>query len=92
MAEEENRLFEEYVAYKHECKKQYKFGLISEKEYCEATNIAYKKYENNLNFGLYDFGNKFLKETFGKNPNEITIDDIIQFAEGKHIRRNFNHF
>ena len=92
MAEEEDRLFEEYVASKHEFKKQYKFGLISEKEYQEAINVANKKYDANLNPDLYDLGNKFLKETFEKNPNEITIDDIIRFAEGKHIRRNSNHF
>ena len=92
MAEESDRLFEEYVAYKHECNKKYKFGLISEIEYLEATNMAYQKYEANLNLDLYDFGNKFLKETFGSNPNEITIDDIIRFAEGKHISRNITHF
>lgn len=92
MVEEEDRLFDEYIASKHEYKKKYKFGLISEKEYREAINIANKNYESNSNLGLFDFGDKFLKETFGKNPNEITIDDIIMFAEGKHIRRNFNHF
>ena len=92
ISDEHDRQFNEYIAEKQELKKKYKYGIISEKEYREAINVANKKYDANLNSDLYDLGNKFLKETFEKNPNEITIDDIIRFAEGKHIRRNFNHF
>ena len=92
LADEEERQFKEYTAQKQEIKKKYKFGIISENEYREALSNADKKYESGSNLKLYELSDKFLKKTFGMNPNEITVDDIIRFAEGKPIRRNFNHF
>ena len=91
-ADERDRKFNEYIKQKQELKKKYKFREISAEEYHKATYYAYEQYKSDIDNSLYDLSDKFLNETFGKNPNEITVDDLIRFAEKQPIRRNFRHF
>lgn len=76
-----------YVKRHKELKKQLHNGTL-EGDYHVLLAEASREYKAHK-VEQSDLLNKFLHTTFGKNPNNITPTDVIRYASGKPLNRNF---
>ena len=44
------------------------------------------KKQKELHRGLIEMADEFMKNAFEKNPNEISLDDVLRFAKGKPLK------
>lgn len=86
LEQEYNMEYEGFVNERRKLRERLKEGL-SEEEYRKLLNTLGKPHKE-IWKQLVEMSDKFMKETFGKNPNEISFDDVIRYAKGKPIKYN----
>lgn len=86
LEKEYNTEYENFVKERRKLRERLKEGL-SEEEYRKQLNTLGKPHKE-IRKQLVEMSDKFMKETFGKNPNEISFDDVIRYAKGKPIKYN----
>lgn len=79
-----NKEYEIFVKERRKLRERLKSGLPANEYKLKLDEIGMK--QKKLHKELIDMAEEFMKNTFGKNPNEISLDDVIRYAQGKPIK------
>lgn len=81
-----NKEYEVFVKERKKLRERLKEGLPADEYRLKLAKVGKK--QKQLHQELNDMANEFMKNTFGKNPNGISFEDVLRFAQGKPIKYN----